>query len=103
MAILNVRLKGEGVINNAAIYLEDPLEKIPLYLNPVSDKEWERTNISVPLEGQLDYSLIVIACTGTKFSCTITNTEDDTTVSITGMTGKKNKNYYHEQGARDFQ
>ena len=103
MAILNVSVKGDGVINNAAIYLEDPLEKTPLYLNPVSDTEWERSNINVPLEGQLDYSLIVIASTGTKFSCTITNTEDDTSVSFKGMTGKKDKNYYHEKGACDLQ
>ena len=101
--MLNVSVKGDGIINNAAVYLEDPLEMIPIYLNPVSATEWERNDISVPLEGALEYSLIVIAFTGTKFHCTITNAEDGTSIEINGMTGKKNKNYYHEKGSRDLQ
>ena len=102
MATLKVTLVGEGVINNAAVYLEDPLELIPLYLNPVSDTEWER-EVSVPLEGKLDYSLIVIAITGTRFKCTIDYPEEGTSISIKGMTGIKHKNYYHEKGSRDFE
>jgi hypothetical protein len=103
MATFNVSVKGEGVINNAAVYLEDPLELIPLYLNPLSPTEWERNDISAPLEGPLDYSLIVIAFTGTKFSCTITNADDGTCIKISGKTGVKNKNYYHEKGSRALQ
>lgn len=102
MAKLNVTLTGEGVINNAAVYLEDPKELIPLYLNPVSDTEWSR-EVSVPIEGPLDYSLIVIAATGTRFKCEIVNMEDGTSLRITGMTGIKNKNYYHESGSRELQ
>lgn len=102
MAKLNVTLTGEGVINNAAIYLEDPLELIPIYLNPVSDTEWV-VEVSVPLEGPLDYSLIVIALTGTRFKCSIDYPEEGTSIKIKGMTGIKNKNYYHEKGSREFE
>lgn len=102
--MLKVSLKGEGQIDNAVIYLEDPKEKIPYFLNPISGDgiEWELDNISIPLEGELDYALYVVAFTGTQFTCVITNLENDKTIEFSSITGKKIKNQAYETGSDDI-
>ncbi len=100
--MLNVNLKGEGTIDNVVIYLEDPKEKMPYFLKPKSNREWERVNLSIPLVGDLDYSLYVLAFSGTKFTCIITNNENDKTIVIEGVTGRKIKNQAHETGSEEF-
>lgn len=97
--MLKVSLEGKGTIDNAVIYLEDPKEKMPYHLNPVSNTEWEREGISIPVDGALDYSLYVLAFTGTKFKCVITD-EEGKSIAIEGITGKKIKNLAHETGSK---
>lgn len=98
MAKLKVELKGEGIIDNAAIYLEDEAEKLPHFLDPKNDKEWLKENISIPLEGELDYSLYVVAFSGTKFKCTISD-EEENKIELSGVTGSKTKNRAHLKGS----
>jgi hypothetical protein len=100
--MLNVNLKGEGTIDNAVIYLEDPKEKMPYFLDPKSNEEWEKDGLNIPLEGDLDYSLYVLAYSGTRFKCVITNSDDGKTITIEGTTGKKIKNQAHETGSKKF-
>jgi hypothetical protein len=61
--MLKVKLVGQGPIDNAVIFLEDPKEKISHFLSPTSNDgtEWEK----------MDYSLYVQAFSGTQFECTL--------------------------------
>ena len=99
MAKLEVLLKGEGTIDNAVIYLEDPTEKMPYFLEPQSNEEWQKRNISVPLLGDLDYSLYVLALSKTKFECTIKDSKGKK-IEFTGITGKKIRNRAHLSGSK---
>lgn len=104
MAKLKVELTGEGVIDNAAIFFDDPQEKLPIYLDPTTDKKWSKDNISVPMdnEDELSYALYVVAFTGTSFSCVITNKDIDKTISFSDITGKVIKNRAISKGSKKF-
>jgi hypothetical protein len=99
MAKLDILLVGEGTIDNAVIYLEDPQEKIPYFLEPKNDNEWHCDGVTMPLDDELDYSLYVVAFSGTKFKCTIENNEGGK-VELSGITGKKVKNRAHLIGTK---
>jgi hypothetical protein len=101
MAKLKVSLHGVGSIDNSVIYLEDPSEKIPLFLDPKNEKEWELDNIAITIDGELDYSLYVLAFSGTAFTCTISN-EDNKKIELEGVTGTKIKNRAHLFGTKKF-
>lgn len=101
MAKLKVTVEGKGIIDNAVIYIEDPSEKTPYFLDPKSDKVWTKKNISIPLEGWLDYSLYVVAFSGTKFTCMITD-ENGKKVTFKGITGSKIKNRAHISGSKEL-
>ena len=101
--MLKVTLDGEGTIDNAVIFLEDPIEKFPIYLEPVSNKKWEKEDIPTIHDDLLDYSLHVQAYTGTAFTCVVTDMENDKSVTIEGITGKKIKHYANEKGTQEFQ
>lgn len=101
--MLKVSLTGDGTIDNAVIYLEDPKEKMPYFLQPTSETDWERDDLSIPLDGELNYSLYVLAFNGTGFKCVVTNKDDNKTVTIKGVTGKIIKSQAHETGAQFFQ
>src|SRR5688572_6149738 len=101
--MLEVSLEGKGKIDNAVIFLEDPMEVFPFYLEPKSDTEWGLDDIPVLHDNELDYSLHVQAFSGTGFTCVVTDKETDKTVTIEGVTGKKIKNYAHEKGAKEFE
>lgn len=103
MAKLKVNLKSPGIIDNAAIFLEDPVEKIAYYLNPKgSEQEWEIDNVSLPITGSLDYSLYVVAYTGTQFDCIITNKDTSDTIEFSGVTGRVMKGRANERGSKNF-
>ena len=44
-----------------------------------------KDDISVPISGDLDYSLYVQAFSGTQFECTILNKENDKTIIFSGV------------------
>jgi hypothetical protein len=104
MAKLKVELAGKDVIDNAVIFFDDPQEKIAHYLNPDDDKNWSADDISVPMDDddELDYSLHVVAYTGTGFTCTITNKGTDKTIVFSDVTGKVIKNRSVTKGAKKF-
>ena len=101
--MLKVTLEAKGTIDNAVIFLEDPIEKFPIYLEPVSNKKWEKEEITTIHDDLLDYSLHVQGYTGTKFTCVVTDMKNDKTVTIEGITGKKIKHYANEKGAKEFE
>jgi len=91
MAKLTIEVNGTGTIDNAGIFLDDPDEKLPYYLDPVTDEDWKTTDpVSVPMKADdpLSYSLHVVAFTGTQFTATITNNDNSKKISISGVTGK---------------
>jgi hypothetical protein len=101
MASLKIELKGEGPIDNASIYLEDPAESIEIKLNPSSDTKWG-TTLNLPVQNELDYSLYVVAFSGTRFECVITNLDTNKSIKFDGKTGYPIKNRAHVSGAQNF-
>jgi len=101
MASLKIELTGDGIIDNAAIYLEDPEESIEYKLNPTSDTKWE-TEINLPIQNELDYSLYVVAFSGTHFDCRITNMDSNKTIEFEGKTGHPIKNRAHISGSQNI-
>lgn len=85
MAKVKILLQGEGEIDNAFIHLEDPEKEREIALDQVSSTKWEKNNVEVFLNGDLDYCLNVQAYFGTKYKCTITR-EDQKIVEIEGKT-----------------
>lgn len=101
MANLKVELLGDDVVDNASIYLEDPQESIEYHLDQKSDTKWE-TTVSIPVEDTLEYSLYVVAFTGTHFTCTITDLGTDKKIEFEGITGVKIKHRAHIKGSENF-
>lgn len=101
MSKLKIELKGDGAIDNASIYMEDPAESIEYKLSPLSDTEWT-TEVAIPVSGTLDFSLYVVAFSGTHFQCIIRNTETNATIEFEGITGTKVKNRAHIVGSQNF-
>jgi hypothetical protein len=101
MAKLKIELEGDDVIDNASIYLEDPLESIEYKLKAASDTKFE-LNITLPVEGALDYSLHVVAFSGTHFNCVITDVDSEKTIKIEGITGRLIKNRAKVTGSQNF-
>lgn len=99
--MFKIELTSDGEIDNAVIYLEDPKEKIPYFLQPSdgSGKSWELDNLKIPLQGELDYGLYVVAFSGTKFNCVITNKANDKTIEFSGTTGSRIKGQAYETGS----
>jgi hypothetical protein len=102
MPKLKVELQGDGVIDNASIYLEDPQESMEYRLDPDSDILW-KTEVSIPVEDMLDYSLYVLAFSGTHFTCTITNADTEEKVEFEGITGVKIKHRANIKGSKNFE
>ena len=105
MANLTVEVTGIDNIDNAGIYLNDPNEKLCYFLDPVSDKDWKSTGlIKVPMHDDvpLSCSLHIAAYTGTKFSCTITNKDNDKTITFSGVTGTTQSNRATVKGSAVF-
>lgn len=99
MPTLKIELQGDDVIDNASIYLEDPHETIEYKLDPESDTTWTK-QVSLPVNGSLEYSLYVVAFTGTHFTCTITDVGTERKIKLEGITGPKNR--AHIQGSQNF-
>lgn len=101
MANLKIELQGNDVIDNASIYLEDPQESVEYKLDPDSDTFW-KTDVTLPVEDSLDYSLHVVAFTGTHFKCTITDIDTENKIEFEGITGTKIKHRAHIKGSQNF-
>ena len=102
MAKLNIKLTSPGVIDNAVIYLEDPTESIPNHFQPKTDSEWELKNVSVPVLGNLEYSLHVLAYNGTSFECVINRDADSKTIKLKGKTGSSMTHRANIKGSKKF-
>ena len=101
MPSLKVELTGKGTIDNASIYLEDPEQSIEYKLNPISNIKWE-TQVDIPVQNELDYCLYVVAFSGTKFDCVVTNLSNNETVKFDGKTGHPIKNRAKVSGSQNF-
>ncbi|UOQ54326.1 hypothetical protein [Hymenobacter cellulosivorans] len=101
MAALTIELEGEGTIDNASIYLEDPSETIEHKLDPTTDTKWSK-KVTLPVDDTLDYSLYVVAFSGTRFKCTITRNDDGRSIEISGITGAKIKSRANIKGSKNF-
>jgi hypothetical protein len=102
MATIHAKLKGKDTIDNAVIYLEDPQEKIPYYFKPISNTEWETDHLKIPIQGYLDYSLHVLAYSGTAFECVITNEDNGNTITLKGVTGNPIRSRANIKGSQQI-
>lgn len=103
MAKITVTITGEDEIDNAAIFFEDPQERTPYQLIQISDKEWSKAGVSVPMddEDELSYVLYTVAYSGPKFTCTLTKQKNETII-FSDITGKVIKNRAISKGCERF-
>lgn len=85
----DIVLTGEGEIDNAYIFINDPGEQNKIWFEPKSSVKFEISNIEVGTEDSLQYQIKVKAYYGTKFKCIITR-EDEKAIEIEGITGSSN-------------
>lgn len=102
MSNLKVSLTGQGEIDNAVIYLDDPSNTIAYQLNPVTGSKWESQTIKIPMSpgDPLSYNLYVVAFSGTRFKCTITDEESGRSLDFEGTTGIQIRSRAHISGSK---
>ncbi|WP_207425695.1 hypothetical protein [Pedobacter sp. SYSU D00535] len=98
MSKLNLKAKliGTGAINNSWIYLEnvptdDRPHAVAIGLFPKNDKrkEWKNDQISINVDGDLEYQLDVHALKDTDWEFSLINRDNsETLVEISGSTGE---------------
>jgi hypothetical protein len=86
-----IEITGTGRLNNAKVYLEDENDSVRLETSDF--KTWKNDEVTIDLQGNLDYKVLILARTGTDWKLIITNkATSNKVVDIVGTTGDKYPN-----------